>query len=304
MKCIKSIFVLSFCMTLLSLPLGVNAQEINTQEDSNAFGEENTEIIDLHDPDVLEYIKIRDKFLSHFYSMRLDKLEKKWKRIEKAKDRGELLEILELTEKEVELYRQQNETIKINLTKKYPELQFENLDLIGFIDYMNDLTSPVEYDNNEKDLIDIADKACRTLCWTAYGTCMLLCSGAPGPLCKAVCADVLVECSKKCPSGDGNQKRNIVESVKGYNYETLDVNIFPNPITNILKLNAKVPESNLITIQIYDILGTKVHEFSSYTLKGIYQRELQFPNHIPNGMYNINVRVGKYVANQKIMIVK
>ena len=302
---LKLNYALYFCMVLLSLSLTVNAQKTNTQEISNMLWEEDQEIIDLQDPDVLQYIRIRDELYNHLYSMRFDKLEKKWQKIDEAKSREEVLKILELTDKELKLYRQQNEMIKQSLTIRYPELGFGDLDFADFMTYMHNLTSSINYSSEEK----LWTNTCENECKGDAVDCILACNTlifntTLWTLCRLGCIKTLFDCLDMCPSGNGNGQRNIVESTESVNYKTLDANIFPKPAKNILTLRAEIPESNSVTIQIYDALGSKIYEISAYALEGIYQRELRLPNNTPTGTYIVKLKTGKYATTQKILITK
>jgi len=106
-----------------------------------------------------------------------------------------------------------------------------------------------------------------------------------------------------CFSAAGDKKKHVDNSFE-LDYNRLIVTTYPNPATSIIKLDIKLPESNLMTITIHNTLGERIYETAAYTLKGDYRRQVQLPDSTPSGTYIINVKVGEHTATQKVVVVK
>ncbi len=118
-----------------------------------------------------------------------------------------------------------------------------------------------------------------------------------------------VECNPPSGSGSGTDStstqkiKSSIEVDKVY-YQSLSIEAYPNPVNDVLNLQAKSPASGVSLIGIYNIRGEQVYEISSYMIKGDYNRQIRLPDSIPSGTYIINVKVGDFTATEKIILLK
>jgi hypothetical protein len=87
----------------------------------------------------------------------------------------------------------------------------------------------------------------------------------------------------------------IEEAVAGSNFS-----IFPNPFTGQLNIEFNLPQTSLVSIQIFNAIGTKVAELHH----GQQYAGQQFTWHagdLPRGLYFCRVQAGKETSTLKII---
>jgi len=83
----------------------------------------------------------------------------------------------------------------------------------------------------------------------------------------------------------------------------IEVEIFPNPNSGTFTFKLDSPLEGMLDMKIFDMTGRVVYEeASSYVLSGKYQKEIQLPASLANGMYNIKVIVGEGQISKRIVI--
>lgn len=85
-----------------------------------------------------------------------------------------------------------------------------------------------------------------------------------------------------------NQDSVIVTSVENYFTAINDFYLsqnYPNPFNPITKINFTIPKSEVVRIEVYDILGRKIKTIlNEYKLAGTYEVEFD-ANKLPSGVY-------------------
>jgi N-acetyl-anhydromuramyl-L-alanine amidase AmpD len=100
----------------------------------------------------------------------------------------------------------------------------------------------------------------------------------------------------------------IVNSVKGNNnsnvsgYE-LEQN-YPNPFNPMTKIKFEVPESGLVTLSVFDLLGNEVAVlFNKIVQSGNYEVEFN-GSHFASGVYFYRLQAGANILSKKLMLLK
>ncbi|MCG6960030.1 T9SS type A sorting domain-containing protein, partial [bacterium BMS3Abin03] len=66
----------------------------------------------------------------------------------------------------------------------------------------------------------------------------------------------------------------------------------------------KIPESGLVTIKVYDILGREVQTLVDQQLQpGFYSVQFDGSN-LASGIYFYRIKAGKFVQTKKLMLLK
>jgi PKD repeat protein len=83
--------------------------------------------------------------------------------------------------------------------------------------------------------------------------------------------------------------------------ESLDMNIYPNPVKTSATLNFKLDGTYAVYIDVLDVMGRVVNKIAEATFTaGEYQFEL--PYDLPNGLYNVRIFVDGKSISRKVMI--
>lgn len=86
-----------------------------------------------------------------------------------------------------------------------------------------------------------------------------------------------------------NVVTNNVVSVEQDALPSVDINIFPNPVSNNLNISLNITKTGIYSIGIYDLLGNSVKSFGSQLINS-FKNELNFDvSAIPSGSYIIKI---------------
>lgn len=77
--------------------------------------------------------------------------------------------------------------------------------------------------------------------------------------------------------------------------------VFPNPTEGRIKLNFEVLSTDIVTVQLFDLLGRLVEEKSFYNTPTNFSEELNFAK-VPSGLYMLHVKNGNKSSTEKILI--
>jgi hypothetical protein len=79
---------------------------------------------------------------------------------------------------------------------------------------------------------------------------------------------------------------------------------YPNPFNPTTTIEYKIPESGLVTIKVYDILGREVQTLVDQQLPaGFYETQFDGSN-LASGIYFYRIKAGKFVQTKKLMLLK
>jgi len=79
---------------------------------------------------------------------------------------------------------------------------------------------------------------------------------------------------------------------------------FPNPFNPITKINFSIPNSGIIQIKIYDILGKEIKTIlNEFTQAGNYEVEFDGSN-LPSGVYFYRLKANNYSLTKKMLLAK
>ena len=83
--------------------------------------------------------------------------------------------------------------------------------------------------------------------------------------------------------------------------ESLDLNIYPNPVKSVATVNFKLEESHKVYIDVLDVMGKTVNKITEATLAaGEYQFEL--PADLTIGLYNVRIFIDGRSTSKKVLI--
>ena len=79
---------------------------------------------------------------------------------------------------------------------------------------------------------------------------------------------------------------------------------YPNPFNPSTVINFSIPESGLVTLKIYNVLGQEVVELVN-DVKSAGSYEVTFDaSNLTSGMYVYTITSGNYSATKKMMLLK
>ncbi|GJQ61149.1 MAG: hypothetical protein SCALA702_02020 [Melioribacteraceae bacterium] len=79
---------------------------------------------------------------------------------------------------------------------------------------------------------------------------------------------------------------------------------YPNPFNPVTTIKYQLPESGVVTLKIYDVLGREIETLvSEYLEKGSYSAEFN-GEHLASGVYLYSIKVNDYSAVKKMMLLK
>ncbi len=80
-----------------------------------------------------------------------------------------------------------------------------------------------------------------------------------------------------------------------------EIQIFPNPFTSNITIELKLPQTSLVSIQIFNAMGAKVTELHHGQLPAGQQQFTWHAGELPKGMYLCRVQVGNKWMTRKII---
>jgi hypothetical protein len=81
-------------------------------------------------------------------------------------------------------------------------------------------------------------------------------------------------------------------------------NIYPNPVSKELKISYNLSINNLVTIQLYDILGTEVYSVSNIQRYAGQNNETIDLSNLPQGVYYLKLSAGAEAMMRVIEVVR
>jgi hypothetical protein len=90
-----------------------------------------------------------------------------------------------------------------------------------------------------------------------------------------------------------------------YNPHTYKLNQnYPNPFNPVTKINYSIPQTNFVTIKVYDILGKEVAILvSEEKPAGIYLINFNAEN-LSSGVYFYRMTAGSFTSTKKFILIK
>ena len=89
-----------------------------------------------------------------------------------------------------------------------------------------------------------------------------------------------------------------------YNNNAIELSVYPNPTDNQLTLSSYFPESQAISIRIYDSRGSLVEEvLKNFTVQGLFSHELNTSSYAA-GTYSVIMQSGEYTTQESVIITK
>ena len=80
---------------------------------------------------------------------------------------------------------------------------------------------------------------------------------------------------------------------------------YPNPFNPVTKINYDLPENNVVSIKIFDILGKVVSEPVKNEKKSAGKYSVEFDaSNLPSGVYYYEMRAGSYSETKKMVLIK
>ncbi|MDW3647724.1 MAG: T9SS type A sorting domain-containing protein [Bacteroidia bacterium] len=103
--------------------------------------------------------------------------------------------------------------------------------------------------------------------------------------------------------GNGAFQRSLIETfVNVDDLEAFSLQVYPNPVSNLLNLNFELDSSENIQGEIFDIQGKLVERlFSGQRVPGIHRLIFNL-RHLSPGVYNLRLSNGEIANNQKLVI--
>ena len=102
-------------------------------------------------------------------------------------------------------------------------------------------------------------------------------------------------------------KYNLITDVEDETVVPVKFNLsqnYPNPFNPSTKINFSIPESGIVSLKIYDILGSEIAVIVNEQLSpGNYEVEFNAKN-LSSGTYFYQLRAGNYLKNQKMILLK
>lgn len=79
---------------------------------------------------------------------------------------------------------------------------------------------------------------------------------------------------------------------------------FPNPFNPATKISFSIPQSNLVTLKVYDILGNDITTLvNERKTAGNYSVNFNASN-LPSGVYFYRIQAGNFVSTKKFVLLK
>jgi hypothetical protein len=88
----------------------------------------------------------------------------------------------------------------------------------------------------------------------------------------------------------------IEEAVAGSNFP-----IFPNPFTGQLSIEFNLPQTSMVSIQIFNAMGAMVAELHHGQLPAGQQQFNWHAGHLPKGLYFLRVQAGEELTTRKVI---
>ena len=103
--------------------------------------------------------------------------------------------------------------------------------------------------------------------------------------------------------GNGAFQRSLIESFVNTNdLEAFSLQVYPNPVQNLLNLNFELDSSENMRAEIFDIQGKLVERlFDGQRSPGIHRLIFNL-RHLSPGVYNLRLSNGEVSNNQKLII--
>jgi pimeloyl-ACP methyl ester carboxylesterase len=131
----------------------------------------------------------------------------------------------------------------------------------------------------------------------------------------------LVKLRKGLPEGiyslnlqikDGLNGRNIVKSIaitpsknKSISFEDMEVNVYPNPTTELINFEINLPNESEVVSEIFDLNGRRVFQRNHGVLpSSLVQQSLILPSEITSGIYFLQIRFNNKSQTVKFLIQK
>jgi len=80
-----------------------------------------------------------------------------------------------------------------------------------------------------------------------------------------------------------------------------DFSIFPNPFTGQLSIEFNLPQTSMVSIQIFNAIGAKVADLHHGQLPAGQQQFTWHAGHLPKGLYLCRVQVGEELTTRKVI---
>ena len=79
---------------------------------------------------------------------------------------------------------------------------------------------------------------------------------------------------------------------------------YPNPFNPSTKINYSIPESGIVTIKIYDILGKEIQTLvNEFKQAGSYEAEF-YGKDLPSGVYFVRMESGDFRDIKRMVLIK
>ena len=79
---------------------------------------------------------------------------------------------------------------------------------------------------------------------------------------------------------------------------------YPNPFNPSTKISFKIPQTSIVQIKVYDVLGNEISSLINEE-KPAGQYELTFDGtDLPSGVYFYQLKVGDFVLTKKMLLLK
>ena len=87
--------------------------------------------------------------------------------------------------------------------------------------------------------------------------------------------------------------------------ETVDLaemlDIYPNPTAGYFTIEFDIDQSENVSTEIYDHLGSKIYSTEVLGHVGAYKKGINLKR-LPSGLYYVRIKIGDEIINKKIMI--
>jgi hypothetical protein len=95
----------------------------------------------------------------------------------------------------------------------------------------------------------------------------------------------------------------VVTNVKSITKDGIDLKAYPVPTISDITISFEVAQSELVKIQISNLLGQTVFTEEKLNFKGVYSNKINL-NAFSGGIYVLTVRIGSKIYNRKISLLK
>jgi len=87
------------------------------------------------------------------------------------------------------------------------------------------------------------------------------------------------------------------------NDSLFNLSIFPNPCSEYFTISFNMHATSVVQIGLFDIKGLKVYDIMNHeTNKGQHKLQINVPNHLSKGLYDVKLFVNGTVLTQKIVL--